>query len=182
MHSLSARGENVHIYNNKIDILLSFDCISVILKYCFFEWNFTKRKKTKPNYTVRVEPGAFGSVVSTDEDTRVHIDDGILNPYKDRKYTLRTLGKLLHWIALNFSESLREHHIFHLVRWSVLWNPRRYCFRVINPNQFQIYSRYPSHLLNILIRFNSPPPPPAIDFVFNSRYICYLDLAHVPYH
>ena len=49
----------------------------------------------------------------------------------------------------------------------MLKNPRRYRFCDIDPNQFQIDSRYRSHLLNILIK--APPPTPAIDFVFYSK-------------
>ena len=53
----------VHIYKTFLDILLSFDCIKVILKYCFKKniWNL-KNKDNPP--AARVEPGAFGSVVT----------------------------------------------------------------------------------------------------------------------
>ena len=46
----------------------------------------------------------------------------------------------------------------------MLKTPGRYLFRDINPNQFQIDSRYRSHLFNSI-----DPFPSAIDFVFNSK-------------
>ena len=53
-------GGIVRIYKKKLDILLSFDCIKVILKYCLFFFN--SKKKIKKTSEMRVEQGAFGSV------------------------------------------------------------------------------------------------------------------------
>ena len=55
-----------------------FDCINVILKYCFFKRKFKKTKESLP--AVRVDLGAFGSVVGcvTDEATRTHTDADFL--------------------------------------------------------------------------------------------------------
>ena len=59
------------------------------------------RKKQKKNLAVGVEPWVFGSLVRcvTAVATQVHTYDGIFNPYKDRKYALRTLGNFLHQIS-----------------------------------------------------------------------------------
>ena len=77
------------MYNKKLDILLSFDSIKVILKYCFKKMkNKKERKKTRP--AIGLEPGAFGYGA-----TRVDTYTGIFHQYKNRKYALRTLGKFL---------------------------------------------------------------------------------------
>ena len=72
--SLSAWGKNIHTYKNKLDNLMSFDCIKVILKYCFSKNEISKNEK-KFSYGKNRRGGAFGSVVRcvTDGITRTHI-------------------------------------------------------------------------------------------------------------
>ena len=60
------------------------------LNTCFFlNEKFKKSEKNRP--AVRVELGAFGSIVRcvTDGATRVHTYDGIFYQYKDKEYALR---------------------------------------------------------------------------------------------
>ena len=67
---------------------MSFDSIKVLLVVFFIEI----RNRTKTHTAVRVEEESLGTVVRcvTTGATRVHIDNGIFNQYKERKYALRT--------------------------------------------------------------------------------------------
>ena len=73
-------------------------------------------KKTKP--VLLVEPGSTGSVIRCvpDRTTRVHVLNGMLNRYKEKKIISTDLGK----ISSNFSASLCVQNVFYLVRWLTL--------------------------------------------------------------
>ena len=62
----------------------------------------------------------------TDGATRKHIDSGIFNQYKDRKYALRTIGKFIEFL------SKLSHTLYFSFGQAInFMNPRRYCFHDI---------------------------------------------------
>ena len=104
---------------------------------------FKKRKKKQfPRWELNWGPWVLKSDALS---TLVHIVHGIFNQYKDRKYTLRTLGNFLHWISSNFSARLRIHNIFHLVRWLTLLYPHFL-------KKFRVYCCYPFLSVRLSIR------------------------------
>ena len=76
------------------------------------------KKNGKKIPTVRVNPWAFEFVVRcvTDGANRVHVVNGILNQYKDRKYILRTLENCLHCIIHRIFQQAFAYIIFFI--WS----------------------------------------------------------------
>ena len=102
-------GGVVRIYNNKLDILLSSDCIKVILRYFFFPKNEIKKKTPMG----RVEPGAFESVVSS-------LPMELLENISTVEYLINIkMENMFYGLwekSSNFSAGLPVHNIFHLVR------------------------------------------------------------------